>query len=214
MATAIFVSDPNIHIKSLDDLRGMRIAVTEGYSTQRYMEREQPESELVLVETLQQAVFAVIEGRADAVVDDYPAINYIIEQNSLTGLRVAVMSSESELVANLAIGVRKDWPILRDILQKALDSLGPDALNDLRIQWLGLTQEADPEDGLSKTIFWLVGITLGIFLLLIVLNQISSHFSRSESVGLQTGTRRFRRVFPRSTFDHDGPNRCCVHVGR
>lgn len=80
MATAVFVANQELKIDSLEDLRGNRIAVTRGFSTQRYMEREQPESLLVLEDTLQQAIFAVIEGRADAVVDDYPAINYIIRK--------------------------------------------------------------------------------------------------------------------------------------
>jgi PAS domain S-box-containing protein len=194
MATAVFVSDPDIHLESLDDLRGMRIAVTEGYSAQRYLEREQPESELVLVDTLQQAVFAVIEGRADAVVDDYPAINYIIEQNSLKGLRIAMLSSDPKLVTKLAIGVRKDWPELRNILQKSLNTLDPATLNELRVKWLVLAQEAQGEDDLARTIYWLVGITLSIFLLLIALNRVSGHFSSGDGVGLQTGTRRFRIV--------------------
>ena len=78
MATAVYVTDPDLNIGSLDDLRGRRIAVTRGFSTQRYLEREQPESTLVLEDTLQEAIFAVMEGRADAVVDDHPAISYII----------------------------------------------------------------------------------------------------------------------------------------
>ena len=51
---------------------------------------------------------------ADAVVDDFPAINFIIEKNTLTGLRVAMMSIDPELVANLAFGVRKDWPMFKE----------------------------------------------------------------------------------------------------
>jgi ABC-type amino acid transport substrate-binding protein len=193
MAAAVFVSDPDLKLDSLDDLEKLRIAVTRGFSTQRYLEREYPDAELLLVDTLQDAVFAVMDGRADAVVDDFPAINYIIEQNTLTGLHVAMMSREPELVADIAIGVRKDWPILRKILQKSLDSLDPDSVNELRSRWLGQqTRQRDVKDGFSDTIFWLIGITLGVFLLLIVLNRVSSYYARSEGVGLQTGTARFR----------------------
>ncbi len=192
MATAVFVKNPDLHIESLDDLRELRIAVTRGFSTQRYLEREQPEAELVLVDTLQQAVFAVMEGRADAVVDDYPAINFVIKQSTLTGLRVALMSTDPALVAKLAIGVRKDWPILRDILQKAMNSLDAEEVTALRQSWLGFTTEPEAKDNLSRTLYWLVGITLGIFLILIALNRLSSHFARSEGIGLQIGTLRFR----------------------
>ena len=37
MATAVYVTDPDLNIGSLDDLRGRRIAVTRGFSTQRYL---------------------------------------------------------------------------------------------------------------------------------------------------------------------------------
>jgi PAS domain S-box-containing protein len=137
MATAVFVTDPELGVNSLNDLDGLRIAVTRGFSSQRYLEQNQPGSTLVLEDTLQQAIFAVLEGRADAVLDDYPAITYIIRQNSLTGLRLALLSKEAELAAQVAIGVRKDWPVLRDILQKALLHVPAKEMELLRARWLG-----------------------------------------------------------------------------
>ena len=57
MAAAVFVRDPKVKIETLDDLELLRIAVVRGFSTQRFLEREQPAAELLLVDTLQEAVF-------------------------------------------------------------------------------------------------------------------------------------------------------------
>ncbi len=46
---------------------------------------------------------------------------YIIESEQITNVAPAGKITESSSVN--AIGVRKDWPILRDILQKALDDI-------------------------------------------------------------------------------------------
>ena len=188
MATAVYVIDPDLNIGSLDDLRGRRIAVTRGFSTQRYLEREQPESTLVLEDTLQEAIFAVMEGRADAVVDDHPAISYIIRENALPGLRLAFMTMETELAANVAIGVRKDWPILRDILQKSLDTLSEQQVTELRQRWLGVDQtqlvEAQTTEGISgmtRTVLWTCAFIFAV-LMIYVLTRLSRKQGDKKSV--------------------------------
>ncbi|MEE9597329.1 MAG: transporter substrate-binding domain-containing protein, partial [Acidiferrobacterales bacterium] len=189
---AVVIDDSTTGINSFGDLRGRRVAVIEGFFHHEYMERKYPEAELVLTEDVLDSLYAVMEGRADAMVASYPTTKYLMDQHALLGLRVAVISRDPQLMSSAALAVRKDWPVLRDILQKGMDSLEPEEVTELRQKWLGLTREPESQDSLSKTIFWLVGITLGVFLLLIVLNRLSSHFSRDEGVGLQTGTLRFR----------------------
>ncbi|MFB3077246.1 MAG: transporter substrate-binding domain-containing protein, partial [Lysobacterales bacterium] len=189
---AVVIDDSTTGINSLEDLRGRRVAVVEGFFQHEYMERKYPEAELVLAKNVLDSLYAVMEGRADAMVSSFSSTKYLMDQHALIGLRVAVISRDPELVSSLALAVRKDWPVLRGILQKGMDSLDQEEVTELRQKWLGFTREPEAEDSLTKTIIWLVGITLGIFLLLIVLNRLSSHFSRDEGVGLQTGTLRFR----------------------
>ena len=163
MATAVFVTNGELQVDSLEDLRGQRIAVTRGFSTQRYFEREQPESRLVLEDTLQQAIFAVIEGRADVVVDDSPAINYIIQENSLSGLKPVLLTMNTELAANVAIGVRKDWPILRNILQKALDSIPKEEISIIRERWLGVEEIDVAKTTIRSSISQMASVLLWVF---------------------------------------------------
>ncbi|NOR20965.1 MAG: transporter substrate-binding domain-containing protein, partial [Xanthomonadales bacterium] len=189
---AVVINDLTTGINSLEALRGRRVAVVEDFFHQEYMERRYPEVELVLVEDVLDSLYAVMEGRADALVSSFPVAKYLMDKHALLGLRVAFISRDPELMSSNALAVRKDWPVLRDILQKSMDTLDQEEMTALRQKWLGATREVDVQDSLSRTIIWLVGITLGVFLLLIVLNRLSSHYYGTKGFGLQTGTRRFR----------------------
>ena len=134
----VVVEDSTIGINTLDDLRGRRVAVVEGFFHQQYMERQHPEAELVLQQSVIDGLFAVLEGRADAMIASLPPAKYLIDKNSLVGLRIAVISRDPELVSSGGLAVRMDWPVLRDILQKGMDALDEKAVSALRQNWLGL----------------------------------------------------------------------------
>ena len=94
--------------REVDDLRGKRVAVVDGFFHHEYMERRYPEAELVLTKDVLDSLYAVMEGRADAMVSSYPPTRYLMEHNVLPGLRVALISRDPELLASAALGVRKD----------------------------------------------------------------------------------------------------------
>ncbi len=189
----VMVRDSTFKVQSLQGLYGKKVAVTAGFSTEEVIAKEHPEIILVPEKDTLGALYAVLEGRADAMMDDLPVTEYLISEHTIKGLSVAFLSRDPLLTSFNAVGVRKDWPILRDILQKAMNSLDQEEVTALREKWLGLSQDPGTQDNLSTTIYWLLGATLALFLLLILLNRVSNYFSQEESnVGLQTGTLRFR----------------------
>ena len=189
---AVVTSDQSLKVESLQDLYGKRLASPEGFSTSDYLAQAHPEIELVLESSTLESLYAVLEGRADAMLDNLPVVEYLINKHTLSSLRVIFVTREAGLESVNALGVRKDWPILRDILQEAIDSLDPQEVTVLRQKWLEIAQEQEAQDDVSTTILWLVGITLGIFILLISLNRLSSYVLKDKDVVLQTGTMRSR----------------------
>jgi len=188
----VVVKDPTLRVKSLQDLHGKRVALAEGSSFERIIARDHPEIERVIEADTLGALYAVLEGRADAALDGYPATKYLMNKHTLDDLQVAWVTRDPVLAAALTLGIRKDWPELRGILQKAMASLAPEDLIELRQKWLGLSPQAQAPDNLSRTIYWLLGATLGLFVILFAINRISSHFAHEEEFGLQIGTLRFR----------------------
>ena len=187
----VIVRTAGPQFRSLPDLDGKRVAVTEGYYHQTYMEREFPEAELVLMEGNLDALFAVVDGRADAMLGS-SSVAYLMAQHNLAGLQVAFLSNTPGLTSPNALGVRLSAPVLRDILQKAMDSLDVEEVAELRRKWLGGDKQTGVTEETFNTLWWLVGGMAGFFGLLMLLNIISRHFSAGEGVVLQTGTLRFR----------------------
>ena len=149
---AVVVEDSNAHINTLDDLRGKRVAVVEGFFHQQFMERKYPGAELVLQKDVMDGLFAVLEGRADAMISSLPPTKYLIDQNSLVGLRIASISRDPELVSSGGLAVRKDWPVLRDILQKGMEALDNNDVTALRNKWFGLeSTQTSAETNLNLT---------------------------------------------------------------
>jgi len=133
----VVVNASTTGINSFEDLHGRRVAVVEGFFHQEYMERKYPDAELILENDILGCLYAVVEGRADAMVTTFSPTKYLMDQQSLFGLRVAAISRDPELVSKDALAVRLDWPALRDILQKGMDALDEEEITALRQKWVG-----------------------------------------------------------------------------
>ena len=81
---------------------------------------------------------AVSFGKADAALGELAVFNYLIARNLMTDL---VVSGEVKMgdpeYALLNVAVRDELPILRSILDKALESIGPEETRTIRQKWLG-----------------------------------------------------------------------------
>jgi ABC-type amino acid transport substrate-binding protein len=134
---AVVVDASTTGINSIEDLRGRRVAVVEGFFHQEYMETKYPDVELILEKDILGCLYAVVEGRADAMVTTFSPTKFLMDQHSLFGLRVAAISRDPELISKDALAVRLDWPVLRDILQKGMDALDEEEITALRQKWVG-----------------------------------------------------------------------------
>jgi GH43 family beta-xylosidase len=87
------------------------------------------------LETLQ----AVSNGEAEATFGILPTLYRIIEKNSLSNLKLISIEDDNIFVPNeLCIATSKDNKILRDILQKGLDSISEEEKNHITKKWLDI----------------------------------------------------------------------------
>jgi ABC-type amino acid transport substrate-binding protein len=164
-------------ISAIEDMYGKRVCVPEGFFTQSYLERTHPEIELVLLEDGVSCLFAVLEGKADAALDDYPIMEMLLRQQTLTGLRIAYLTRDPAMASILRIASRQELPILRDIIQKGMDALNPDEVAALRAKWLGqgaagASAPSPAAQGIASdadgTLRWLLLGASAIFVLIVV----------------------------------------------
>ena len=109
----------------------------------RVLQEKYPGIKVKLFDTTSDALDAVSKGEIDAYVGNRAVGMYIIERELIANLKCHGKIRETASIN--AIGVRKDWPILRDILQKALDDLNRDEVGAILKKWVDLDEEAASE---------------------------------------------------------------------
>ena len=122
-------------ITGLEDLEGWNIAVERDYVTREYLNRDHPTLQHLLTDNTAEALRAVATGKADAYVGNMTMASYIIDKLGLGNLKVAAPAPYSN---DLTIGVRKDWPELVTILDKALATISNKERRAIRQEYLGI----------------------------------------------------------------------------
>ncbi len=122
-------------IAEMKSLKDAQVAVVKGYFVQEMLEQDFPEMKLVLVDDIEQGLKAVAEGQAAAYVDNSASIVYAISKLGLADLKVAASTGYS---SSLRFGVRKDWPQLATILDKALNSIPEEEKRNIANRWINV----------------------------------------------------------------------------
>jgi len=124
LSVAMVVQKHKPWISSLEGIIGKRLVVVKGYASKELLKNRYPPAEIIEVISPLEALEAVASNNADVFVSSLGVVNYLMGEHFLTNLEVLVVPGlDKKQFFQLRLGVRKDWPILRDILQKAMDSI-------------------------------------------------------------------------------------------
>ena len=130
-------------IRNLDDLAGKTVATVMGYYQQKLLSEEYPEVVQSHTPNMLEALKAVSYRQADATIGWLGVVDYHIQENFLSSLSI-VGEIERDVQGNdeLRLGVRYDWPILRDILNKAIVSITALERQEILDRW-GIEEETE-----------------------------------------------------------------------
>lgn len=106
------------YFKSIADLRGRRVAVEKGFVMTHILAEKYPDVVMQGYASTSDALDAVAKGAVDAYVGNRAVALYLIEHELISNLQI--QGKIDDIASVNAVGVRKDWPILQSILQKAL----------------------------------------------------------------------------------------------
>lgn len=141
----------------LKQLSGKRVATVNNDAGAKLIKNKFPDIKIVSVANYEQALKAVAFNKADATILELPSANYLIGRLLLNNLSV-----KSELDSNLGIdfryriAVRKDWPELVAILEKAMANVSPAETKNLDERWLNLSSKESLSAGQNDEIFELL----------------------------------------------------------
>ncbi|MBI3793381.1 MAG: PAS domain S-box protein [Nitrospinae bacterium] len=134
----IITSAENRSIRGERDLPGRRVSVRSKFVSQEWLESEFPDAALFPKETTLLALDAVLTGEVDAYVGSMADAVETIGKNRIGNLRV---SARTSFVNHLRIGVRKDWPELASVLNKAIRDISPKEHNAIWNLWVPFHHE-------------------------------------------------------------------------
>jgi len=128
------------YYEDLSRLTGKAVGVERQFFIERVLQEKYPGIRVNLFDTTSDALDAVSKGIIDAYVGNRAVAMYIMERELIPNLKVHGKIRETRSIN--AIGVRKDWPVLRDVLQKALDDLHREEISAILRKWVDIDEEA------------------------------------------------------------------------
>jgi len=142
--TDAYATAPNViitrsdspYLFALAELKGRIIAIPRGENGLRAdLELNVPGNSIVEYDSSAECYEAVAKGTAYAAVGEVANASYLINTHRWTNLRLgSVISSSTKLYA----GVRKDWPMLAEIINKALAGITVDDREGINNRWIAV----------------------------------------------------------------------------
>jgi ABC-type amino acid transport substrate-binding protein len=127
-------------VSGLGSLKGKKVAVLRGLKLHEKILAPYPEIETVGVDTMEQMFKAVSESKADAMISKMYLATYVM--NQYPNLKIAGIADIPRDPYYYA--VRKDYPELVGILNKAIESIPNDRVNAIVQKWFSVRVEYRP----------------------------------------------------------------------
>ncbi|WP_428633517.1 transporter substrate-binding domain-containing diguanylate cyclase [Sedimenticola sp.] len=147
-AASIYIRKGDQPVAGLEALQGKTVAIPKGFFWQELLQRYYPKVRLLLLRDSLECLEAVAFGRADATVGMVGVLDYLLQKNFIPNLVLAAQVKDTRFASAMHIAVNKDNPMLRDILQKAMNLVTEQELVAIQRRWG--ERRAGPSMALSK----------------------------------------------------------------
>ena len=158
------------YLFALGELKGRTLALPRGSTgLRRDVDRFMPGNTVMEYDTPKECYQEVASGAVDAAVGELANASYLIKTHRWTNLRVGSVISTSR---GLHVGVRKDWPLLEQIINKALVSITPEDRERIDNRWIAVDVSVYHRWAKAFKITAIVAVVaIGIFLLIFFHNR-------------------------------------------
>lgn len=160
-----FARDDTPYLRGMEDLKGLTVAVVEGYATHEWIRRDHPDLALVSATSIADAFERLRRGEVDVFIENVLAGNYYLSLHHHRNIQIA---GETPYLNKLRMAVRNDWPEFSGILRKALRALPESDKTAFYRKWVWLRYE----HGFDYSLFgWIVCGALAVILVFVYWNR-------------------------------------------
>ena len=132
---SLFIRKGEKPITRTEELFGKTFAVPKGFYYEEKL-KEYPKIKLLKLNNTLECIEAVSFGKADALLDLTAVVNYYKSKHKINNVVVGGTLGWEGGSLPLNMGIRKDWPELVSILNKALRSLSDEEIDTIENKWL------------------------------------------------------------------------------
>ena len=183
-ASVIFAHGDEL-IVDISGLAGKALAVPRGYNVQNILAENFPDIKLVLFDSDYDALKAVALHKADAYVGNLIVASHIIHKYGLSSLKAIAPAPPGEQA--LSMGIRKDWPELTSIIDKALASITEEEKTAINNKYVALKYEKGINRAeVLKWVLGVVGLASGLSFLILFWNRSLSNKGKRRTGALET----------------------------
>jgi hypothetical protein len=188
---AIFARSDVTYIH-MGELSGKDVAVVDGYAVNDWIPRDFLRIRLIKVKNAEEGLCLVQKGKVFAYIDNVLGVSYYLAKLKVMNVKIA---GKTPYVNAQSMAVRKDWPVLAAVLQKALDSISETERAWIYGKWIPVRYE----HGFDCHFFrQAVAIFAVIILALVLWNQKlyrAIKQRRAAETALARSEHRFRQLF-------------------
>ena len=129
------------NINSIKDLENKILAVGQKTFVHKHFEKNFPRQKLILTGSSHDSLNTLIEEKSDAVIGSLPALNYFIQKNWLSNIKIITIDDLGlPVITKMPMGVSKKNALLKSILDKAHKKISLSDETALKNKWINLDE--------------------------------------------------------------------------
>ena len=141
-------ADRTEDVQGREDLHGKSIGVITHYASSQKLIAENPEIIPKHYHSTLEAILAVSLGKVDAFIGVMGTTQYLAQQNGITNLEMAAVYEATAFDQHF--GVRKELPMLTQVIEKSLRYVDPATQNEILRKWTGNRVLLESEELLTE----------------------------------------------------------------
>ena len=146
----------------LKDFYGKKLAIVKGYHLANIIQQDHPNIILQIVDNHEEGIKAVQQGLVEGLIENIASASELIRRESLITLYMSVVD-EFNIDKN-SFAVRKDWPELTSIINKALMTISENERQAIYERWFGINLET----GFDKNVVLRLSAQIGVIIIVII----------------------------------------------
>jgi len=141
----VFIRD-DVIIKTKEDWQDKTLAIPKSYSSLALIKTTFPNINIIEVDNISSAAKAVLENKADFLIDSYSVVNFFLKNNGITSIK-PFKSFNPDTTEFLHMAALKNNKILISIINKVLLSIPQSIKVNIKARWLG-----DKKNSIAQTL--------------------------------------------------------------